>query len=229
MTADSAAVGDLNNDGKLDLVVANFCQNTNCTQGNNGTVSVLLGKWRWNFSGRHRNTPYRGDSEPPPWRLVISMVTGMPDVVVANQCSSSNCGNGGSLSVLLGNGRRHAAGGTDLFLPELTRPCRLQSLDFNKDGKLDLAVANQCQDTSCQNGAVGGAVGEGRWNLPGCSEFCSGGIAFTNSVAVGDSNRDGKPDLVLASWNARTALARTAGVSVLVGKRRRDISDCAEL
>src|SRR5579863_2370119 len=41
--ADSVAVGDLNGDGDLDLVVSNLCATSTCATGSHGLVGVLLG------------------------------------------------------------------------------------------------------------------------------------------------------------------------------------------
>jgi hypothetical protein len=210
--ADSAAVGDLNKDGKLDLVVANFCQSTNCTQGNNGTVSVLLGKGDGTFRAAQQYAT--GGFGASSVAIGDFNGDGNADVVVANQCSNSNCGSGGSLSVLLGNGDGTLQAAQNYSSGAYTA-LSVAIADFNKDGKLDLAVANQCQDTSCQNGAVGVLLGKGDGTFQAAQSFAAAGY-FTNSVAVGDFNNDGKPDLVLAS-QCQDSSCQNGGVSVLLG------------
>ncbi|HKS35711.1 MAG TPA: FG-GAP-like repeat-containing protein, partial [Verrucomicrobiae bacterium] len=74
--------------------------------------------------------------------------------------------------------------------------------DFNADGKLDLAVANQSADNVSVllgngNGSFGAATNFGVGNTP-------------RSVAVGDLNGDGKPDVAVVS-------ASDNQVSVLIG------------
>jgi hypothetical protein len=87
----SAALADVNGDGKPDLVVTN---------GNANSVGVLLGNGDGTFQ-----TAVTYDSGPSdPMGVVIADVNGdgKPDVLVVNFCSSS-CANG-SVAVLLGNG-----------------------------------------------------------------------------------------------------------------------------
>jgi hypothetical protein len=210
--ADSVAVGDLNNDGKLDLVVANLCQSSYCSQGSNGIVSVLLGNGDGTFQpAKGYATGGFGSSS-----VAIGDFNGDGnlDVVVANQCSTSDCKSGGSVSILPGNGngtlqtaKTYPSGGYMALSVAIA--------DFNKDGNLDLAVANQCQDTNCQNGAVSVLLGNGNGTFQPAQSFSSPGYE-TDFVAVGDFNNDGNPDLVLTS-QCQDSSCQNGGVSVLLG------------
>jgi len=210
--ADSVAIGDLNGDGKLDLVVANLCQVNPCKQGNKGTVSVLLG----NGDGTFRTAQAYATGGFGTSAVAIGDFNGdgNADVVVANQCSTSNCQSGGSVSVLLGNGNgtlqpaKTYSSGADTALS-------VAIADFNKDGHLDLAVADQCQDTSCQNGAVSVLLGNGDGTFQSAQIYPSAGY-YTDSVAVGDFNGDGNPDLALVS-QCQDSTCQNGGVSVLLG------------
>jgi hypothetical protein len=78
--------------------------------------------------------------------------------------------------------------------------------DFNGDGKPDLAIAN----IHVPNGTVTVLLGDGRGGFtaaPG-SPFPAG--SWPTSVAVGNFNGDGKPDLAIANYDSNT-------VTVLLG------------
>jgi hypothetical protein len=74
--------------------------------------------------------------------------------------------------------------------------------DFNGDGKLDLAVANQNSNT------VSILLGKGDGTFQPSQNFATGG--GPQSLAVGDFNGDGKLDIVTANYSSNT-------VSVLLG------------
>src|SRR6267142_561561 len=81
----SVAIGDLNGDGKPDIVTANWLD---------GTTSVLLNNGSGSFQQKVDYNTGAG-----PYSVAVGDVSGdgTPDIVTANQ-------GGGSLSVLLGNG-----------------------------------------------------------------------------------------------------------------------------
>ena len=210
--ADSVAAGDLNGDGNLDLVVANLCQSSNCNRGNNGSVSVLLGNGDGTFqaaqgyatNGFGSSSVAIGDFDGD----------GNADVVVANQCSTSDCKSGGSVSVLLGNGKGKLRA-AQTYSSGANTALSVAIADLDRDGHLDLAIANQCQDSSCQNGVVGVLLGNGDGTFRAAESYASAGYD-TDSVAVGDFNGDGNPDLVLAS-QCQDSSCQNGGVSVLLG------------
>ena len=130
---------------------------------------------------------------------------GRPDLLVANFCASaiSNCGNAGSVStgsvgVLLGNGD----GTFEAAVPFGSSGYGAFSVavaDVNGDGKPDLLVTNLCASSSnCANATVGVLLGNGDGTFEMAETYSSGGASAT-SVAVGDVNGDGKPDLLVAN------------------------------
>jgi hypothetical protein len=118
----SVVAGDVNGDGKLDLVLATA-----------NTISVLLGNGDGTFQG---HTQYPTGPAPNALALGDFNHDGKLDVATANNDSNLT----GTVSVLLGNGdgtfRPHVDYGTGVG------PYSVAVGDFNKDGKLDLAVAN---------------------------------------------------------------------------------------
>jgi len=207
----SVAVADVNGDGKPDVVVANQCASSDCT---NGTVGVLFGKGNSTFG---RVVSYESGGYQASWVAVADVSgDGRPDLLVANQCASSNnCANG-TIGVLLQN-----ADGS--FQTAVSYPSggyyaySLGVSDVNGDGKPDLVVANQCAtNSSCANGIVGVLLGNGDGTFQPALAFSSGG-KFAFSVAIADVNGDGKPDLLIANEYASTANQSTGTVAVLLG------------
>ncbi len=92
--------------------------------------------------------------------------------------------------------------------------------DLNGDGKVDLVVVNQCGNgapNDCPSGTVGVLLGIGNGTFQSTS-YGSGGFA-ARSVAVGDMDGDGKPDLIVANQcgSDNTCQTHSASVGVLLG------------
>ncbi len=103
-----------------------------------------------------------------------------------------------SVAILLGKADGTLAPG--VFYPTGTQPVAVAVGDFNGDGRQDLAIANQnCESAfSCgANGSVSILLGNGDGTFQ--PQIVIASVTQPSSIAIGDFNADGKPDLVISN------------------------------
>src|SRR5580704_3509171 len=187
----SIAAADFNHDGNLDLAG---------TDSDNNLVTVYLGDGNGNFSA---GVDYAGGSQPV--RIAIGDFNGdgNADLAVVNACADDDpeCikGSPGTTSIFLGNGD-----GT--FKPKNDFSASYDSLgitlgDFNGDNKLDVAVANGCNQCNGP-GNVTVQLGNGDGTLQPAKAFTVGNLP--DGVATGhfDGSGRGSSDIVVANLDS---------------------------
>jgi hypothetical protein len=175
----SVARGDLDGDGAVDLVVANF---------GSDSVSVLAGRGDGSFRAP-RNYPV-GES-PRDVEVADFDGDGSPDVVTANA-------NSNDVSLLLNSGSGTL--GQAIALQVGSAPFSIARGDLNGDGRPDLVTAN------FQDAEVSVLINNGNANFSPDEAFGTGSGPF--SIRVADFNNDGRPDLATADSNADTVSVR---------------------
>jgi hypothetical protein len=208
----SVAVADLNGDGHPDLAIANQC--VSATSCSNGAVTILLNNGNGTFQP---GTTYASGGQGSVSVAIKDLNgDGFPDIILANQCfSRSNCNLGG-ISILFGNGNgtlrtavSYNSGGYSAL--------SVAAADVNSDGVPDIIVTSLCSSsTNCVDGVVAVLLNTGTGSFRQPATYDSEGYG-ASSVAIGDMNGDGIPDLVVDNICKTSTNCTFGGVILLIG------------
>jgi hypothetical protein len=186
---DGAVVADLNGDGNLDIAFSNSAANG---------VTILLGNGDGTFSS----------AASPAVGYAASIAAGdfngdgIPDLAVSNN------GYDYAVTILLGNGDGTFTAGASVSVPQWSViPQGILAMDFNGDGKADLAVTSSDGYTPASY-VVTILLGNGDGTFTTGRTYTTG--AADLSIAGGDFNGDGIPDLAIANYAGST-------VTILLG------------
>ncbi|MFN8625301.1 MAG: VCBS repeat-containing protein [Candidatus Binatia bacterium] len=196
------AIADVTGDGKPDIVTANASASS---------VSVLP-----NLGQRTFGSALESPTGPSPEALAVGDFNGdsIADLATPNLLDDS-------VSILLGTGHGtftglsvcssqptrpcrqstdcpQAAACTPRAIPVSTSPAALATADFDKDGHLDLAIANSEGDTNF-TGSLTVLQGLGNGVFVARPEIASPSFDHLVATAVADVNGDGPIDVVVAN------------------------------
>jgi hypothetical protein len=130
---------------------------------------------------------------------------GKPDLAVVNQGSPGLTYTDSTISILLGKGDGTFQHAVDYVVGAVASSVAVG--DFKGDSRLDLAVVNDGSDYHSGNGRVSVLLGKGDGAFQTAVHYTT--VAYPASVAVGDFDGNGIPDL---------AVGGADGISVLLGK-----------
>jgi uncharacterized repeat protein (TIGR01451 family) len=210
------ALGDVNKDGKLDVVTANTDDNT---------ISVLLGKGDGDLKPK---TDFTTGDGPVSVALADLNGDGKLDAATANT-------DGGTASVLLGNG--NGTFKTKIDFATGPQSGGVSVADFDGDGRLDLAVTHGSgivpKSVRIEGGsstAVAILLGDGKGSFQPKQDFSNGTYAI-RGLSLGDFDGNGRIDIATAGGDsgvAKTLLnvveQSFAGPSFTVGVARTDLA-----
>lgn len=183
----TVATGDFDGDGKLDLALTN---------PSGDTVSVLLGNGDGTFRAAVAYATGNSGDHPIAVSAFDFNGDGKLDLAVTNL-------NARTVAILLGNGD----GTFQLPVAYPTTngpfigPDAMITGDFNADGKVDLAITDQHDNT------VSVLLGNGNGTFQSPLEFPTTGTSFDDlnaGVAAGDFNGDGRLDLAVTTFSRNT-------------------------
>jgi VCBS repeat protein/Big-like domain-containing protein len=178
----SVAIGDLNQDGKLDLVT---------TDAISGKVTVFIGDGKSKFAP---GVEYATGFHPGSVAVADLDGSGQPEVIVADETK-------GTISVLEG------IGGGALHLKQTVvvgiAPTFIATGDFNGDGRTDLVVAER------RGGFLAVLINDGKGNLQG--PVLSSLHKAPTALTIADFNNDAHADVALANADGTVSILLGTG------------------
>ena len=201
------ATGDVNGDGKADIVAT--VGNNSSSGCPNNQVAVLTGLGTGKFN---KPVYYSTGSTAQSYDVFLEDLNGdgKPDMVISNS--------DGTISILLNKGKG-TFGTANVITSVAALSPHLNALalaDFNGDGKLDIAAASYYP--GYYNGNVYILLGNGDGTFQAPITVVASTVSSTNTLAAGDFNKDGKPDLLVTVEGPCSGWHGSAAYIVLEGK-----------
>ncbi|WP_348263298.1 VCBS repeat-containing protein [Telmatobacter sp. DSM 110680] len=177
------AVGAFSGRGVQDVVTDSW--------GNN-KIELLLGDGKGGLQtpGRYFNVGRRPYERP---RSADFNLDGLPDIVTTNLDEDT-------VTILMSDGKGGFREATGSPFPAGAKPWQVAVGDFNRDGKIDLAIIPYERDVPrADQVTVTALLGDGKGGFsPSHAQGLSlEGCHGPNSLAIGDLNGDGFPDIVV--------------------------------
>jgi hypothetical protein len=172
----SIAVDDLNNDARLDIVVAQYTANS---------IGIFFG---YNYTNFPNIQLYSTGYLSRPLSVAIGDFNNdnHPDIAVTNIVASN-------IGILLGYGNGTFAAQMTYSTGSGTAPYSIGLGDFNNDTRLDIVVANQ------DSNSVGILMGYGDGTFANSITFFTGNDSQPHCLTVNDFNNDGRLDIAIAN------------------------------
>lgn len=190
------AIGDFNRDGKLDLAFANHEEKH---------LTVLLGNGQGGFTPA-TNSPFAVEVKPHTHGVATGDLNGDGNLDLV----TDNWGND-QVAVLFGDGKgSFNTAGTFLDVGKMPYQ-RVRVGDINGDGKSDIITTNLEGD----NVTILLGDSKGGFKQSTGSPFPCGDSPF--NFAIGDVNKDGKPDLAIVNSPSSATRPGKDGLTILLG------------
>jgi hypothetical protein len=172
----SLAIGDFNNDHRLDFATTNIYTND---------IAVFLG---------YGNTPFGGISSYSfsyglqPYAAAVGDFNddGRSDIVITNYGTNN-------VSILLNQGIGNVYSMTTYSTGVGSAPCSVAVGEFNNDNHLDIVVAN------CETNNIIIFLGSGNGTFATGHNYSTGDRSYPQSIGIADFNNDNITDIVVAN------------------------------
>lgn len=190
------AIGDFNRDGKLDLAFANHEEKH---------LTVLLGNGQGGLTPAP-NSPFAVDVRPHTHGVATGDLNGDGNLDLVTESWGNN-----QVAILFGDGKgSFNTSGTFIDVGKMPYQ-RVRVGDINGDGKSDIVTTNLEGD----NVTILLGDGKGGFKQATGSPFPCGDSPF--NFAIGDVNKDGKPDLAIVNSPSSATRSGKDGLTILLG------------
>ena len=172
----SIAIGDLNNDNRLDIVVANSGTNT---------IGIFISNIDGTFS--NQNT-YSTGLQSRPYSIVINDFNNdnYLDIAVANYGTNN-------IGIFLGYGNATFEN-QKVFSTGSSHPLFITTGDINNDNRTDIIIVNYGTNN------IGIFLGNGDGSFQSPIIYFTGYDSIPYSLAIGDFNNDNNLDIAIANY-----------------------------